>query len=511
MTGLDWIVAAGLTLFLALVVVVSRRFTKDVSSFIVGGRKTRMWLALSNNNSGGLGLIAIAYMSQEGFRHGFSITWITLIGSVAVVVLFGIFGFGIQRFRASRSMTAGQYHEMRYSRGVRLLVGIGLSIAGVLGMAIFPVVGAQFLCAFLGWPMNFDFMGMTLPTIPVLTAGMIALAVFFAVVCGQVGVIVSDYVQGIIIMGGLFAANWIIYRNLGIANIKATLGMEKGIGAFNPFVLGSYGLIWIMWKVVSTVSSPFCSAPHMTKFASADNPKVVRMMLLISHTFGQGKQLLMISLGAGAFVAMGAGAVPEGMDTNLYERIVTPMYLNTIVPPILAGLLLSAFMFAFISTHDTYLLSWASVIVNDVICLIKKKPMSTKGHLRALRIAIICIGIFLYLWGVLYEIPSTILNYLLMTATMFLGSAVALVAGLYWRRANTAGAYAAVLTTIILPILDLILRKTHPSTYTISPQVVGTITVAASGLLLVVFSLVSNKPTKFVDYGKAVRQSEAND
>ncbi|MFH1615005.1 MAG: hypothetical protein ABIG61_07965 [Planctomycetota bacterium] len=513
MTNLDWTIAAALTSVLVVAVILSRKFTKDVASFIVGGRKTRMWLALSNDNSGGFGLIAVAYAAQEGFRHGFSIIWIYMIGALLVIFLFGIFGFGIQRFRATRAMTAGQFHEQRYSRGLRLLVGIALGLGGVLNMAAFPIVGAQFLCAFLGWPAQFDFMGVTLPTIPVLCACMIALAVFFAVVCGQVGVIITDYIQGLVIMAGLFAVNYILFANLGVANIKTTLETQMGNGAFNPFIRGSYGLLWASWLLFTQITGPFCSGPQITKYASADNPKVVRRMMLVSKTFNQGKALVKLSLGVGAFVALGTQAIPKGMEPSFYERIVTPTYLNSVVPPIMMGLLFSAFIFAFISTNDSYLLSWSSIIVNDVVCLIHKKALSTKRHLWTLRVTIICIGLFLFFWGVLFTPPTTILNYLMLTGTMLTGAAVAMLAGLYWRRANTTGAYAAVLTTMILPPLDLVFRNISPHFYhlKVPAQVAGIGTICLSVILLTIFSLASSKPTKWVDYGEVVRKSESND
>ena len=514
MTSLDWILAAGLTLILVWVVVISRRFSKDVSTFIVGGRKTRMWLGLSNDNSGGLGLVAIAYLGQEGFRHGFSLTWIYLIGAVMVVVVFGICGFGIQRFRASKAMTGGQFHEMRYSRGLRLIVGIGLGMGGILNMAAFPIIGARFITAFLAWPNEINLMGATIPIVPVLTACMILLAVFFAVVCGQVGVILTDYIQGVVIMGGLFAINWIIFSNVGIGAIKDTLDAEMGSSAFNPFVWGSYGILWIVWRLASHMSSPFCFGPQMAKNAAAENPKVTRMLALVTQTFAQGKTLLMISLGVGAFIALHKTARPEGMEQAAFERIVTPMYLASITPPILKGLLLSAFIFAFISTNDTYILSWSSIIVNDVVCVFKRKSLSTKQHLWLLRITIISIGVFLYFWGVFIvdKLGNTILNYLTLTGSMFFGAAVAMIAGLYWKRANTAAAYCAVLSGIILPIVHLTLQNTlPPETYTIPDRIAGLATIFTSAILLVIVSLLSHKPTRFIDYSEAVKQSEAND
>ena len=510
MTTIDWIVAISLTSILISIVIWSKRFLKDVSSFIVAGRKTRMWLGLSNNNSGGLGLVTIAYMSQEGFRNGFSITWITLISAIMVIFLFGIFGFGIERFRATKAMTGGQYYEMRYSKGLRILIGFVMGLGGIVNMAAFPIIGATFICKFLGWPDSFNFFGITLATIPTATATMIALAVFFAMVCGQVGVVITDYIQGLVIMAGLFGITFVIFRDIDISQTTAVLTEQKGMSAFNPFMVGSYGLVWAIWRFVQVVMGPFSFGPQMNKNASAKNPKVVRQMMLLSYTFGQGKQLLMVMLGVAAFVAVGTTLKPEAMSMLQYEKIATPMYLNSICPPVLMGLLLSAFLFASISTNDTYLLSWSSIIVNDVVCALKKNTFSAKAHIWALRITIILIGLFLYFWGVYYmnDVNTTVLDYIMLTGTMFSGAAIAMLAGLYWKRANTAGAYSAVLVGMIFPLVDLALRKTNPDFYTLTPQQSGMITIATAISLLIILSMTSRKPTRWVDYGRAVKESE---
>ena len=513
MSQIDWIVAVILTVILVGLVLWSRRFAKDVSSFVIAGRKTRMWLGLSNNNAAGLGLVTIAYMAQEGFRHGFSIAWIALINAIVAIALFGFIGFGVERFRASKAMTGGQFQEMRYSRGLRLLVGFVMAIGGILNMAAFPIVGATFVSKFLGWPDNFEIFGQTIPTIAAATAVMIFLAVFFTVVCGQVGVMLTDYIQGLVIMTGLFLITWVIFRQTGVVQIKQTLETQMGPSAFNPFLLGGYGFMWAIWYVAQVVMSPFSLGPLMNRNASADNPKVVRRMFLLSYTFGQGKQLLMITLGVAAFVVIGRTMMHEGMEPKQYELIATPMYLHSICPPILMGLLFTAFLFAFISTNDTYLLSWSSIIVNDLICASRRKPMSPKQHIWVIRITVVGIGLFLYFWGIYYISGSktTILNYLMLAGTMLSGAAIAMIFGLYWNRANTAGAYAATLTSMILPPIDLTLRRISPGFYKLSPQQAGLITIMTAIILLLICGLISNKPTKWVDYGEIVRKSEKYD
>ena len=221
----------------------------------------------------------------------------------------------------------------------------------------------------------------------------------------------------------------------------------------------------------------------------------------------------MLALGVGAFVAVGKTLCPESMPALDYEKIVAPMYIGALCPPILKGLLLAAFLFAAISTYDTFIMAWASVWVNDVFCVMRKKPLTPKGHIWAVQICIVLIGIFLYVWGlgVMNKLNTTILAYLYLTGTIISGAGIAMVAGLYWKKASTAGAYAAVFTGVILPLVDLVLRRGEYEFYQVSAQQSGIFTIFTAIVLLVVISLLSKKPTKWTDYGAAVRESEKND
>ena len=503
---IDWIIFVTVLLILGGVALYFKKYVKDVSSFAIAGRKTRIWLGLSNQFSGGLGLVAIAYVAQQGFCHGAGYIWIALFNSMIGIILFGICGFGIQRLRASKAMTSGQYLEMRYSRKLRLAVGLVCGFGGVINMAVFPVTGAKFLCWFLKWPSSFEMFGYEFSTIAVMTALMIAAAVFFAVACGQVGVIVTDYLQSIIIMAGLFGLVFIIMKDVGITQIQTAMTTQVGTGAFNPLESGKYGWIWLLWVFAAAIWSPFCFGPVISKNASANNPKTVRLMTLISLIFGQGKNMIMLFLGLGALAVLGQ-TLPEGFDQQTYNLAATPIYLGQISPPILCGLLVSAFIAAFISTNDSYLLSWGVIWVNDFICPLLPGKLSTRQHLLLLRIVIILIGLFLYFFGVLYTIEDSVLEFLLLTGTMWLGGGIAVVFGLYWKRACTYGAYTAVATTCILPIIHLTLQKCWPE-YNIPAKIAGVITIAAAVILLVVISQISKGKTKFVDYSAAVADAE---
>jgi SSS family solute:Na+ symporter len=74
------------------------------------------------------------------------------------------------------------------------------------------------------------------------------------------------------------------------------------------------------------------------------------------------------------------------------------------------------------------------------------------------------IGTFLLIFGLWYQIPDTAFQYLFITGAMYTAGALGCVAaGIYWRRANTVGAYSALIMGALAPAGFLILEKSRGS------------------------------------------------
>ena len=105
---------------------------------------------------------------------------------------------------------------------------------------------------------------------------------------------------------------------------------------------------------------------------------------------------------------------------------------------------------AFMSTHDSYLLCWATSIVEDVINPVMGGKLSMSRRLLMSRLLIFLIGVFLLVWSIFYPLKQDMLDYLAVSAAIyFTGAFALLVLGLYWKRASRAGAYAALITGLI--------------------------------------------------------------
>ena len=126
-----------------------------------------------------------------------------------------------------------------------------------------------------------------------------------------------------------------------------------------------------------------------------------------------------------------------------------PIFLSQILPTGLIGLIGAGLLAAFMSTHDSYLLCWASVLTHDVVAPATGETLSTRHRLLLSRVFILLIGLFLLVWGLWYDLGQDLWDYMAISgAIYFTGAFALLLTGLYWKRASTVGAYLALITGI---------------------------------------------------------------
>ena len=81
---------------------------RSVADYLVSGRKVRIWLGMGAGIAGEIGLISIVGMCEQGYMRGFGFVLIGTLSILIMTPLFGVFGFGIERFRASKAMSVPQ-------------------------------------------------------------------------------------------------------------------------------------------------------------------------------------------------------------------------------------------------------------------------------------------------------------------------------------------------------------------------------------------------------------------
>ena len=510
-TLIDWVILISLfILFLIMAIFVNSK-VKSVADYLVSGRKVRVWLGMGAGIAGEIGLVSIVSTCEQGYLRGFAFVLIGLMTSCIIVPLFGIFGFGIERFRASKAMTVSQYIEMRYSKGLRKLTGFVNAIAGIMQMLIFPIVGANFVRVLIKAPEITMIGSAQFQTSWIIMAILLTCVIIFTYLGGYITLIVTNFFQMIIIMGALCWLFATLVSDTGLQNFWSGLETIKGKAGFYPFTgeKGNYSVIWFLWLILMSILLQFSYGPYLQKYASMDKPKTVRISTLFGMLFGTGRTFIIIGLGVFALIALGS-ATPEGVEVSdkVWQSMATPYYLSSAIPPVLMGFFLAGLLFADISTTDQYILSWSTSIINDCICPFMKKPFSPQMHITAVKITIFLLCILFFIFGIYYSPTMPLWEYMWLCANIIGGTGIAMLFGMYWNKASTAGAYAAVLISLIIPISDIIARRVYLAKnieFPVEPHITGFWTYIIAISALIIISLFSKEKTRYWDLGKTVK------
>jgi len=503
MAWIDWLIIVVIYLGLVVVGIASRKYMKGVSGFLVAGRSMGKYLGYATGNAADVGAVAVIASMESAYLGGPKILMFGIIG-LGTGIYIGKTGFVVRRLRETRIMTLPQLFEMRYSKGVRVTAGVICFLSGVLNMGIFPVLTGYFFTHFAGLPSHFSLIGIMLPTVPVLTAFLIGAAITFAFLGGQVSVIVTDFIQSIM-MGIIFIMiGYCVYQVVAWQSVQeAILNAKNAEELLNPFSKrGDFNYLYLLMLVVGQIFGTAAWAPGIQKITSAKSPEEARVIMLL-------KNLRLFSFsgiyfcGLAVFAVMtlptfadfGLAESVSGIDEAFRDKMLGPVLLAKVLPVGLMGLLFAGMMSAFISTNDSYMLTWAGVFVQDVILPLRKKPLSQKAHVWLLRSAVLFVGISIYILGVTYKPHTPIVIYQQLTGAIYIaGAGTIIILGLYWKRGNSYGASSALTIGAIIPIVSYILEKQLGESYTITAVQSALIAYGAAMATYIIVSLLTPNP-----------------
>jgi SSS family solute:Na+ symporter len=168
-----------------------------------------------------------------------------------------------------------------------------------------------------------------------------------------------------------------------------------------------------------------------------------------------------------------------------------PIFLGRILPAGLIGLLTAAMIAAFMSTHDSYLLCWSSVITQDIIAPLVGDKLSAKKRILITRISIVVIGIYILYWGLIYQGSDDIWDYMAVSGSVYaIGAFALLLGGLYWKRASTTGAFLALCSGLLVLAGLGPVKQALGIPPDVSSARIGLISIFISLTVLVTFSLL---------------------
>jgi SSS family solute:Na+ symporter len=370
---------------------------------------------------------------------------------------------------------------------------------------------------------------------------------------GMLSVLVTDFLQFIVMSAGLIAVTVLILVNIGWEKIVTTVEVNHGAGGFNPFVHPDLGWQYVLFQFLLNFAAVLTWQTTIARVLAAKDTKTGQKIYTRTSFFFVCRFLIPGIWGIAALAYLGwspakmlthedlAGLSPEVQqkiaETKAPTALVVaksneeylslspekqkftltleedksipketrkklqeislnsmPSFLGLFVPIGLIGLCIAAMLAADMSTDSSYMLSWGSVIYNDILAPFRKGKWSEKKGLFWNRTIVALIGLFLLFYGLWYPLEGDVWTYLGITGTIYLASiSVILIACCYWKRANSWGAVGSIFFAAFIPITYLVLEKTQPETAkAIGAYTSGIAAYVCSALAMVIGSTLKN-------------------
>ena len=392
--------------------------------------------------------------------------------------IIGLTGFCIKPLRDSGAVTLPEMFEKRFGPRVRWASGVVIVLGGLLNMGVFLRTGGEFLVLVCGFDVKYLEITMT-----VLLVGVAA----YTILGGMLSVLITDFLQFIVMSAGLILVTVLILANLGWAKLVNTVQTQYGSGGFNPFLNPTMGWPYVRFNLLLNTAATLTWQATIARVLAAKDSTIGRRIYTGTAFFFVCRFLIPGIWGIAALATLG----PIAPGANTLHAM--PQFLATFVPAGVMGILVAAMLAADMSTDSSYMLTWGSVIYNDIMAPFRRHWPERKG-LLVNRLIIAGIGVFLLFYGLWYPLKGDLWTYLGVTGTIYLSSmTVLLIACCYWSRANDWGATAAILCGAVVPISYLALEQipsASPITQRIGPYYSGIGTYALVAIAMVVGSLL---------------------
>ena len=486
MTNFNWLLDGSIVGLYLLVTMVAglmvRKYVGNVEDFLVAGREMDVYLGIASLAATEFGIVTCMYTAQNGYEKGFAGATPGILMAVAMAGV-GLTGFVIKPLRDSGVITIPELLEQRFGGRIRWAAGVVIVLGGLLNMGVFLRTGGQFLVLVAG--LNVRYLEV------MMTVLLVGVAVY-TILGGMLSVLVTDFLQFVVMSLGLILVTVLILMNVGWEKLVTTVETQYGAGGFNPFVNSTMGWQYVLFNLMLNIAAVLTWQTIIARVLAAKDTNTGRKVYTRTSFFFVCRFLIPGIWGIAALATLGPVA-------NTLEAM--PTYLATAVPAGLMGILVAAMLAADMSTDSSYMLTWCSVIYNDILAPFRKQPWSQRKGLFWNRTIIALIGIFLLLYGLWYPLKGDLWTYLGVTGTIYLASiSVLLIACCYWRRANSWGAAASIVVSAVIPITYLVMEQLPPTAAfakSIGPYYSGIATYLLSGAAMVVGSLL--KPASHVE------------
>ena len=489
MTNFDLLIDGSIVLlyfcFILIIGIWLRKYISNVDHFLVANRGVDVYLGIASLAATEFGIATCMANAELGYKYGLKgiIPGIALGGSMLVV---GITGFCIKPLRNMSVITIPELFEKKFGKKIRWASGLVIIIGGLLNMGLFLRQAGSFLSITLGIDVAYLELLMTV---------ILIFVGFYTVIGGMVSVLVTDYIQFVLMCFGFVSITGIIIYKFGWYPVLDQSSHFLGEESHSLALSKDYGWDRLLLDIFVAFSSVLTWQTMISRVLSAKDSNTAKKIYTFTSPYMLMRFVIPVFLGISALYYFGPNTFGSGN-----EILAMPNMIAQLLPVGLIGIVIAAMLAADMSTNSSYLIAWSSVIYNDILEPIHKNRWSSKKGLFYNRFLICCIGLFLLLYGLWYPLSSDLWVYMQVTGTIYLSSmSVLLIGCCYFKNASPLGAGMSIFMGAVIPVLYLILQDfsfTSLFVKNIGPYKFGILSFFFSCLGMFLGSLITNIKSK---------------
>ncbi len=453
---------------------VTRRASKNLDSYFLGGKSMPWWLLGVSNASAMWDITGTMWLVYILFAYGLKAVFLPWLWPVFNQVFDAV--YLSKWIRRSNVRTGAEWITTRFGAGrggeLSRAVVVLFALVSVTAFISYDFQGMGKFCkAFLPWDMSPNTYAVILMSITAI----------YVVLGGMLSVVLTDFAQFVLMaISSVFIAG-VAMQRVGISTLdQVTPAGWQGLffgwnldldwSTLLPAMSGRiaedgwatmFGFFFMVMVFKGILVSMAGAAPNydMQRILAAKNPKEASLMSAIVSICLVPRWIMI-----GGITLLGlAFMTPEfrQMGDKIDFELVLPYVINNFLPAGLTGILLAGLLSAFMSTFSATVNAGAAYLVNDLYKRYVKPEAENRTLIRASYIA----SVLILAAGMSVGYFLTSINQITqwIVSGLFGGYTAANVLKWYWWRLNGYGYFWGMLTGIVSAILaPVVAPGLHP-------------------------------------------------
>jgi SSS family solute:Na+ symporter len=466
---------------------VSRRASKDLDSYFLGGKSLPWYILGISNASGQFDITGTMWLVYLCFVYGLKSVWIPWVwptfNQIFLMVYVGMW------LRRSNVLTGAEWIQTRFGRGTGANLAhisvVLFALINVIGMIAYAFKGiGKFAQILLPWGLNqntYALIILTITTLYVVKGGMFSVVLtevlqfaIMTIASVTVGVIAIYHIRPEMI-DAVVPAGW---QNLFFGwrldlNWSGAFDMVQSSITKDGFSLFTVIMMLMLFKgILASMAGP---APNydMQRVLATRNPREASLMsatvnvVLYVPRYMLIAGLTVLALGPlrETLQGMWTTAIQDGSQPD-FEQILPVVIQSAIIPVGLTGLLLAGLLAAFMSTFAATVNAGPAYIVNDIYKRFINPAASNKVQVQmsyVTTVLVVAVGI---VFGFLTETITEVTLWIV--GGLYGGYVAANVLKWHWWRFNGFGFFwGMIIGTLGALVVPPIVKHLWPGTNTL--------------------------------------------